>query len=133
MAMQTGENEQALRKILDMTRLISIVFLGLHFYYYGYTAFKHWELVGEFSDAILGNIYKTGLFSHFYKSKLFALGFLFISLLGSKGRKNEKLNYKTAFLYMGLGMLSYWISYFLLMLKIEITISVILYMLVTSI
>ena len=39
MAMQTGENEQALRKILDMTRLISIAILVLHFYYYCYTAF----------------------------------------------------------------------------------------------
>ncbi|PZR24562.1 MAG: hypothetical protein DI535_22005, partial [Citrobacter freundii] len=33
MAVQTGENEQALRKILDMTRLISIVILVIHFYY----------------------------------------------------------------------------------------------------
>ncbi len=38
--MQTGENEQALRKILDMTRLISIAILVLHFYYYCYTAFE---------------------------------------------------------------------------------------------
>jgi hypothetical protein len=36
MATHTGENEQALRKILDMTRLISIVLLALHFYYYCY-------------------------------------------------------------------------------------------------
>ena len=28
--MSTGENEQALRKIIDMTRLISIVLLCLH-------------------------------------------------------------------------------------------------------
>ncbi|MDR6845609.1 conjugal transfer protein MobC [Flavobacterium granuli] len=131
--MQTGENEQALRKILDMTRLISIVLLGLHFYYYGYIAFRHWELVSEFSDTILGNIYKTGLFSHFYISKMFALGFLIISLLGSKGRKDEKLNYKTAFLYIGLGIFIYWISYVLLMLKIEISNALILYILVTSI
>jgi hypothetical protein len=133
MGMQTGENEQALRKILDMNRLISIALLGLHFYYYGYAAFKHWELVSEFSDTILGNIYRTGLFSHFYKSKLFALGFLIISLLGSKGRKDEKLNYKTAFLYIGLGLLLYWISCFLLMLNLIITDVVILYMLVTSV
>ena len=33
MAVQTGENEQAMRKILDMTRLISIVILVIHFYY----------------------------------------------------------------------------------------------------
>lgn len=133
MGMQTGENEQALRKILDMTRLISIVLLGLHFYYYGYTAFKHWELVSEFSDSTLSNICRTGLFNHFYKSKMFALGFLIISLLGSKGRKDEKLNYKTTFLYIGLGLLLYWISCFLLMLNLIITDVVILYMLVTSV
>ena len=38
MGMQTGESEQGLRKILDMTRLISIVMLGIHFYYYCYAA-----------------------------------------------------------------------------------------------
>ena len=42
--MHTGENEQGLRKILDMTRLISLVLLGLHFYYYCYGAFVQWEL-----------------------------------------------------------------------------------------
>ena len=35
--MNTGENEQGLRKIIDMTRLISIVLLALHFYYYCYS------------------------------------------------------------------------------------------------
>lgn len=133
MAMQTGENEQALRKILDMTRLISILLLGLHFYYYGYAAFRHWQFVSEFSDNILGNIYKTGLFSHFYKSKGFALLFLIISLMGSKGRKDEKLHYKTAFVYIGTGLLVYWISFLLLTQKISITNSVLLYILVTSI
>lgn len=96
MAVQTGENEQALRKILDMTRLISIVILVIHFYYYCYAAFQEWELSSTFSDRILGNIYRTGLFSYFTKSKLISLGFLMISLLGAKGRKDEKLSYKTA-------------------------------------
>ena len=50
MAVQTGENEQALRKILDMTRLISIVILVIHFYYYCYAAFQEWELSSPFSD-----------------------------------------------------------------------------------
>lgn len=90
MAAQTGENEQALRKILDMTRLISIVILVIHCYYYCYTAFQQWGLSSEFSDRILGNIYRTGIFGNFVKSKLIALGFLAISLLGAKGRKDEK-------------------------------------------
>ena len=100
MAMQTGENEQAMRKILDMTRLISIVILVIHFYYYCFSAFHEWGLTSEFSDRILGNIYRTGLFGSFHKSKLIALGFLFISLLGARGRKDEKQNHKTALAYI---------------------------------
>ncbi|KUJ59518.1 conjugal transfer protein TraG [Flavobacteriaceae bacterium CRH] len=130
--MQTGENEQALRKILDMTRLISIIILVIHFYYYCYAAFWEWHLVSGFSDKIMGNIYHTGLFSNFHKSKLFALGFLIISLLGAKGRKDEKLNYKTAFAYIITGILIYFISYLSLYLKIELMLAAIAYMTITS-
>ncbi len=51
--MQTGENEQGLRKILDMTRLMSIAVLILHFYYYCYGAFEQWKLTTTISDRIL--------------------------------------------------------------------------------
>lgn len=132
MAMQTGENEQALRKILDMTRLISIIILVIHFYYYCYTAFREWHLVSGFSDKIMGNIHHTGLFSNFHKSKLFALGFLIISLIGAKGRKDEKLNYKTAFAFIITGILIYFISYLSLYLKIELVMTAIVYMTMTS-
>lgn len=132
MAMQTGENEQALRKILDMTRLISIIILVIHFYYYCYSAFSQWHLVSGFSDKIMGNIHHTGLFSNFHKSKLFALGFLIISLMGAKGRKDEKLNYKTAFAYIITGILIYFISYLSLYLKIELMLVAIAYMTITS-
>ncbi|MET6998700.1 conjugal transfer protein MobC [Chitinophaga sp. H8] len=131
--MQTGENEQALRKILDMTRLISIIILGLHFYYFCYTAFREWQLVSEFSDRLLGNIRNTGLFADFYRSKLIALGFLVISLLGAKGRKNEKLNYKTAFAYIITGLLIYCFSYLTLLVKIKTTGTAVLYMGITGI
>jgi len=133
MAMQTGENEQALRKILDMTRLISIVVLGIHFYYYCYAAFREWHFVSGFTNTILGNIHNTGLFSNFHKSKLFALGFLVISLIGAKGRKDQKLNYKTAFAYIITGILIYFISCLSLYLKIEIVQNAMVYMVITSI
>lgn len=87
--MQTGENEQALRKIVDMTRLMGITLLLGHCYYYCYEAFKIWNLTGLFGDKILEGVYRTGVFGNFYISKLLALGFLFISLLGAKGRRDE--------------------------------------------
>jgi len=133
MAVQTGENEQALRKILDMTRLISIVILVIHFYYYCYAAFHQWELISTFSDRILGNIYRTGLFSNFVKSKLIALGFLSISLLGAKGRKDEKLSYKTAFAYLITGLLLYFTGYLSLVLKLPAQEKAIIYIGITSV
>ncbi len=119
--MYTGENEQALRKILDMTRLISLVILGLHFYYYCYEAFVQWGLQSAFTDRILAGIQRSGLFSSFHKSKWIALGFLLISLLGAMGRKNEKLHYKTAFAYIVSGLPFYFFSYLSLYLPLPAT------------
>ncbi|MFT3680692.1 MAG: conjugal transfer protein MobC [Ferruginibacter sp.] len=118
--MQTGENEQGLRKILDLTRLISIVVLLLHFYYYCYGVFKLWELRSGLTDRLLQNIYNTGLFSHFQKSKLIALAMLIISLLGAKGRKDDKLSFKAALAYILPGLLLYFIGYFFMRLQMEI-------------
>jgi|SRR5690606_24881723 len=110
MTLQTGENEQALRKILDMTRLIAIVVLFIHCYYYCYGAFREWGLVSVFTDRLLANITRSGLFGNFHLSKLVALGFLVIYLFGARGRKNEKLNSQIAFAYIISGLLTYFIS-----------------------
>lgn len=119
MAMHTGENEQGLRKILDMTRLISIALLILHFYYYCYAAFDEWQLTSALTDRLISNIRNTGLFNNFHKSKAISLGFLLISLLGAKGRKNEKLKYKTAFAYLLSGLLIYFFSYVCLLIHLK--------------
>src|SRR4051812_40090160 len=117
MAMHTGENEQGLRKILDMTRMISILLLGLHFYYYCYGAFHAMGWSAALSDRLLLNIQNTGLFSSFMKSKSLSLAFLAISLLGTRGRKDEKLSHKTAIAYLATGLLLYFLSGFILMIN----------------
>ncbi|MTH15893.1 conjugal transfer protein MobC [Flavobacterium sp. LC2016-01] len=109
--MQTGENEQALRKILDMTRLMSITVLLIHFYFYCFLSFRKWNLAPDFACRILENIHRTGLLDSFHTSKLFALALLVISLMGARGRKNEKLKGLTAFYYISLGLLLYFGSY----------------------
>jgi cytochrome c biogenesis protein CcdA len=132
MAIQTGENEQALRKILDMTRLISIVILAIHFYYFCYSAFQQWGLTSAFSDRLLGSVYKTGLLLGLNRSKAIALGFLFIALMGSKGKKDEKLGYKTAIAYLICGLLTYFISGLVMLMEIGTVLLAILYMAMTS-
>ncbi|OXA78651.1 Type IV secretory system Conjugative DNA transfer [Flavobacterium aquidurense] len=130
--MQTGENEQALRKILDMTRLISIALLVIHFYYYGYTLFAELGFTSKFSDRILKNIYRTSLFSYFHKSKLLVLLLVIISLLGAKGRKDEKLKLKTALYFILAGLFLYFGSFFILWMKSKNLAVFVLYIFVTS-
>ncbi|TXE13760.1 conjugal transfer protein TraG [Algoriphagus aquimarinus] len=130
--MQTGENEQGLRKILDMTRLMGVGVLGLHFYYYCYATFRDWRLVSDLTDGVLENIFNTGLFENFYTSKVIAVVLLAISLLGIKGRKNEKMNAKTASAYGLLGMGFYFGSYILMHWKAPIEWVSIAYMTFTS-
>ena len=105
--MNTGENEMGLRKIIDLTRMISIVILLIHFYYFCYSAFAEWHFTYEITDRIMGNILQTGLFKYFNKSKLFALLFLLISLIGAKGKKNETFNYRIVVSYLLLGLIFY--------------------------
>ena len=85
MSINTGENEQGLRKIIDLIRMISIVLLLLHFYFYCYAAFSEWNLTAKIPDIILKNISRTGLFSSFHKTKMISLGVLLLSLVGAKG------------------------------------------------
>lgn len=105
MGMQTGENEQALRKIVDMTRLMSLSILTLHVYYYCYAAFVRWGLRADLTDSLLNNVVQTGLFGNIYNSKLLAFGLLLISLVGAKGRKKEDLKYQKGLTVFGTGVL----------------------------
>lgn len=108
--MQTGENEQALRKIADMSRFIAITLLMLHFYFYCYGAFVSWGLTVPFTDKLIWHISHTGLFTKFNYSKYWAVLFLLISLMGVKGKKDDKLSFKPAIAYLITGFILYFFS-----------------------
>lgn len=130
--MQTGENEQALRKILDFTRFSSILILFLHFYFYCYHAFKYWNFTAEISDNLLKNIQRSGLFDNFNRSKLIALGLLIISLMGAKGKKNENIRWQTFSAYLLIGATLYLTSYWLLKIQMDIETVTLIYIAFTS-
>lgn len=110
----SGEDEKGLRKIMDLTRFMSITVLFIHTYYYCYRAFDEWGWTAKISDNLLINISKTGLFSHFQRAKLISLVLLIISLIGARGRKKENLKIKKSFIYMAIGTAIYFLSYLFL-------------------
>lgn len=125
--MNTGENQLALQKIIDFIRFLSIILLILHVYFFCYNGFEQWQLVSEITDRMMLSIAKTGLFKTVHYSKLIALGLLIVSLIGAKGKKDEKISLKSAILYILTGLLFFFLSYFIFHLQISIQIKTLYY------
>lgn len=129
--MNTGEDIQGLRKIIDFTRLISIFILSIHYYLSSYQAFYHWGWTSEITDRIIANIAKTGLFSNILHPKLAALLFLVISLIGAKGRKDEHIKTATIVTYLIMGLVLYFAAYLCFYLQAGIITIATSYMVIT--
>jgi hypothetical protein len=114
--MNTGEDMQGLRKVIDFTRLLSILILAIHFYVACYQAFLYWGLTSEVSDNVLEHIIKTVLFNGIHVPKVIACVLLSISLIGAKGRKDENLVLAPMLYYIGFGLLIYFASVLVLYL-----------------
>ncbi|KIA90931.1 conjugal transfer protein TraG [Pedobacter kyungheensis] len=130
--MNTGEDMQGLRKILDLTRLIGLTILILHLYLSCYRAFEYWGLKTIITDRLIGNVARTGLFTDTLKSKLAALVCLAISLLGAKGKKDGKIQKKSITGYLVSGLLIYFFSLLVLHLPGSISLKATMYIVLTG-
>ena len=130
--MQTGENEQALRKIIDFTRLLSLGVLLIHFYLSCYPAFMQLGLTKPIINHVLLPLSKMLIFRKVMYAKIFALFLLLVSLVGSKGKKDEKIRTKTIITYCVTGLLLYFISNLILTLAYPAYTIAILYIGLTS-
>lgn len=130
--MQTGENEQALRKIMDFTRFLAVAILILHFYFSCYAAFLELHLTHKVTDHILLNIFKFRLFRNGLLSKAVALALLIVSLIGTKGKKDEKITWKRNLVYAGLGLTIYFLSGLLFHLTLSTLSTATFYIALTS-
>ncbi|HWZ15472.1 MAG TPA: conjugal transfer protein MobC [Mucilaginibacter sp.] len=131
--MQTGENEHALRKIIDFTRLISLVILVIHFYLTCYTAFEQLHLASVFVDRLLQPVAKLVIFKSILFTKCLALILLLVSLTGAKGRRDGKVRLITALIYVVIGGLLYILSGLVLQLSGRLLLVAGLYISVTTI
>lgn len=131
--MRTGENDMGLRKIIDMTRMISMIILLIHFYTACYQAFRAWGFTHPIGDRLLNNIRHTSIADGMLTPKLIALGFLFISLLGVQGRKDLHAKYRTGLTLMGAGLVLYFASWMAIWMPLEATEIAVAYMIGTAV
>ncbi|MGN6420707.1 MAG: YWFCY domain-containing protein [Pseudobacter sp.] len=115
--LRTGENEQGLKKVTDLTRWIALGILFIHFYFECYQVFQRWGCTAPLSDQLLHNIARTGLLKGFNHTKSIALVCLLISLLGVRGRKDEKASYRTGVTYLITGIVLFYGGGFLMLIN----------------
>lgn len=130
--MQTGENEQALRKIMDFTRYLGILILILHFYFCCYGTFAELHLTHPITNRILVNIFRLPIFRSGMVTKLVAIAFLIVSLIGSKGKKDQKIKLSNALIFSLVGLALYLCSGILLLLRLSELVVGLSYIVVTG-
>lgn len=128
----TGENEQALQKIIDFTRLMSMVILVLHLYYYCHSVLTSFGITSTIVDGIVKNISSTGLLNDIYVSKIWALTLLVVSLVGARGKKTENISLKTILCMIVLGILVFLFGHYVFLLDLDVVPSAIIYIGITS-
>lgn len=102
--MQTGEDIQGLRKILDLTRLLSVALLAVHLNLVGYRLFQARGLTSHMTDIFLLHLSGMAIFHSMLGTKVLIFTCLAISLLGNTGRKSDgiKIAYPMAMLAIGI-------------------------------
>jgi hypothetical protein len=131
--MQSGDNLQALRKNLDFIRFGSILILLIHFYSACYPAWEKWNLTASIVNQVIGSLCRGVFFmSGIDGPKLASLFLLAISLLGEKGKKDEKLTIAPVLYYIFAGLLLFFLSSLFLRLSMDETKLAILYISITS-
>jgi hypothetical protein len=133
MGMHTGENDQGLRKIIDLTRLLSLSVLIIHFYIFCYEWFAAIGLTPDILKHFVLNIYKFKLFHQPTLTKLGSIVLLAISLLGVKGKKDEAITTSKVCIYIVSGITAFFSSSLIFYFGLGLKITAPVYICLTSI
>lgn len=113
--MSQEDDLRGLAKVIDFMRAISILFILIHCYWFCYESFREWNITIGVVDRILMNFQKnTGLFSSLLWTKLFAVLFLGLSCLGTRGVKDEKITWRNIIILLVVGFITFFLNWMLL-------------------
>jgi DNA-binding transcriptional regulator YbjK len=117
--MQNEDDLRGLAKVMEFMRAISILFVLMNIYWFCYQAIHEWGINIGVVDKILMNFNRTaGLFNSILWTKIFAVVFLALSCLGTKGVKEEKITWNHIYVCLILGFLLFFLNWWLLYLPL---------------
>ncbi|NDV56813.1 conjugal transfer protein MobC [Bacteroides sp. 519] len=117
--MQNEDDLRGLAKVMDFMRALSILFVVINVYWFCYEAMHEWGINIGVVDKILMNFNRTaGLFTSILWTKIFAVVFLALSCLGTKGVKEEKITWTKIYVCLGIGFVLFFLNWWLLALPL---------------
>lgn len=120
--MSQEDDLRGLAKVMDFMRALSVLFVIVNVYWFCYPSMKEWNIDIGVVDRILLNFQRTtGLFSSILWTKLFALVFLALSCLGTKGVKEEKIKWPHIWAALAAGIVLFFFNWWLLALPLPLS------------
>lgn len=112
--MQQEDDLRGLAKVMEFMRAISILFVVMNIYWFCYYAIREWGINIGVVDKILLNFDRTaGLFGNTLYTKLFAVVFLALSCLGTKGVKEEKITWTKIYVFLTIGFILFFMNWWI--------------------
>ena len=119
--MQQEDDLRGLAKVMEFMRAISILFVIINIYWFCYQSIREMGINIGVVDKILLNFQNTaGLFSNILWTKLFAVVFLALSCLGTKGVKEEKITWSRIYIFLFPGFIFFFLNWWLLALPLPL-------------
>ena len=113
--MQQEDDLRGLAKVMEFMRAISIIFVVINIYWFCYFALHEWGFILKVVDKILLNFDRTaGLFGSIIYTKVFAVVFLALSCLGTKGVKEEKITWPKIYVFLTIGFILFFMNWWIL-------------------
>lgn len=126
--MQNEDDLRGLAKVMEFMRAISILFVVIHIYWFCYESIREMGINIGVVDKILLNFQNTaGLFSHILWTKLFAVVFLALSCLGTKGVKEEKITWNKIYTFLFFGFIFFFLNWWILVLPLPLVTNTAIY------
>lgn len=126
--MQQEDDLRGLAKVMEFMRAISIIFIVVHIYWFCYQAIVDMGINIGVVDKILLNFQNTaGLFSNLLVTKVFAIIFLALSCLGTKGVKNQKMTWQKIYATFLGGLVLFFMNWWLLDLTFSPIVNMVIY------
>ena len=117
---QQEDDLRSLAKIMDMLRGVAMILVVANIYWFCQSLIGGWRFHAE-TMKVLGNLNEAGgLFNNPWNAKWWALLFLALSCFGTKGVKNEKIQWRQIWIILSVGVSLFFLNWWMLYIPLTV-------------